>query len=319
MACSSGGSDSEDPADQTYSVTYHTDTAGSGTPPVDDTKYKYNDMCTVLGITESMMRKGYLFNNWTTDNDWYMLPGISFAIQDNVDFYPEWIKTGFSVTYSDYGADSGTVPVDNNVYLSGEVVTVLGNPGSLVKANYQFDGWFAGGNIYAVGDTFTITTGVQMIANWTYIGGTGGGGTGGGGTGGGGTGGGTITHSYTDVTAATTALSSGLSAAALTTDSSSSAYNVSNVTSSPMTCTYYFKNYVYSGITLNGSISSSTNLTTYAVDMNGTITVTGNDVSKIVYNNIHIASGVSTGTYGFEFTDGTSWIYDLSAKTFKEN
>jgi len=50
--------------------------------------------------------------------------------------------TTYSVTYNANGTlSSGSVPTDNNKYIQGAKVTVLGNTGSMVKANAVFAGW----------------------------------------------------------------------------------------------------------------------------------------------------------------------------------
>jgi len=39
----------------------------------------------------------------------------------------------FSVVYNGNGADSGSVPVDSNTYMEGDMVQVLGNTGGLTR------------------------------------------------------------------------------------------------------------------------------------------------------------------------------------------
>ena len=45
------------------------------------------------------------------------------------------------VTYDGNGADSGSVPVDNNIYHRLDSVLVQGNTGNLVRTGYTFGGW----------------------------------------------------------------------------------------------------------------------------------------------------------------------------------
>jgi uncharacterized repeat protein (TIGR02543 family) len=75
------------------------------------------------------------------------------------------------VTYDANGSTSGTVPTDTNPYLPGDVVTVLGNTGNLVKTGHTFAGWNTQadgkGTGYAEDSTFTIATGdVTLYAQW---------------------------------------------------------------------------------------------------------------------------------------------------------
>ena len=47
----------------------------------------------------------------------------------------------YTITYNANGATSGSAPVDANKYLSGDVVTVLGNSGGMTKSQAAFAGW----------------------------------------------------------------------------------------------------------------------------------------------------------------------------------
>ena len=79
----------------------------------------------------------------------------------------------YGVTYNGNNATSGTVPVDNTIYLSNETVTVLGNTGSLVRTGYIFGGWNTQadglGTTYTAGTTFTINGSTTLYAKWTPI------------------------------------------------------------------------------------------------------------------------------------------------------
>jgi len=83
-----------------------------------------------------------------------------------------------SVTYDGNGNTSGTVPVDpSSPYESGVTVTVLGNPGDLIRINdggtsYYFTGWNikedGSGAYYAEGSTFIMgASNVTLYAQWT--------------------------------------------------------------------------------------------------------------------------------------------------------
>lgn len=88
---------------------------------------------------------------------------------------PTWLSYNtepfYMVTYDGNGSTSGTIPEDNNKYLQGETVIVLGNVGSLVKGGYTFIGWNTKadgtGTNYAAGASFTIeNTNMTLYANW---------------------------------------------------------------------------------------------------------------------------------------------------------
>ncbi|MEW5816362.1 MAG: InlB B-repeat-containing protein, partial [Spirochaetota bacterium] len=78
----------------------------------------------------------------------------------------------YTVTYNGNGHTSGTVPTDSTNYEQGQTVTVLGNPGNLVKTGYTFAGWNTAadgsGTTYTQGATFTMgTASVTLYAKWT--------------------------------------------------------------------------------------------------------------------------------------------------------
>jgi len=82
--------------------------------------------------------------------------------------------TTYTVTYDDNVSDDGTAPVDSTHYLQGQAVTVLGNPGGLVRGGYAFSGWNTqadgSGTTYTQGDTFTMgANNVTLFALWTSL------------------------------------------------------------------------------------------------------------------------------------------------------
>lgn len=68
--------------------------------------------------------------------------------------------TTVTVTYVSGGHDSGNVPVDEQTYRPGDVVTVQDNTGNLTRTDFTFAGWTRGSEGAVVnvspGDTFTI-------------------------------------------------------------------------------------------------------------------------------------------------------------------
>jgi hypothetical protein len=128
-----------------------------------------------------------------------------------------------------------------------------------------------------------------------------------------------------EIAKAELALTLGTNAAVLSTDSSSSAYNVTDITSSPWTSTYYFNDYVCddpialetleSPITLNGSIYTTTQPTPYEIHQTCDVQLSGCDISAIISDLQTIGTAVS-GTKRYEFTDGTVWIMDAATATY---
>ena len=91
----------------------------------------------------------------------------------NVTLFAQWttIPT-YTVLYRSNGSTGGAVPVDNNDYIAGASVTVLGNTGSLVKTGNTFAGWNTKANgtgtTYAAGVSLAMGTAtVTLYALWT--------------------------------------------------------------------------------------------------------------------------------------------------------
>jgi hypothetical protein len=82
-----------------------------------------------------------------------------------------------TVTYNANGATSGTVPVDGTAYLAGQIVTVLGNTGTLARTGWTFGGWntaaSGSGTTYAPSSTFVMgSADVTLYAFWISDGST---------------------------------------------------------------------------------------------------------------------------------------------------
>ena len=81
--------------------------------------------------------------------------------------------TIYNVTYNGNNATNGMAPTDATDYESGEIVTVLGNTGNLVRTGYTFSGWNTAANgsgtDYAAGTTFAISGNTTLYAKWTPI------------------------------------------------------------------------------------------------------------------------------------------------------
>ncbi len=150
-----------------YYVTYDGNGATAGYTN-DSTAYAEGDDPEVLdcGFTNG----SETFLGWNTKDDGTGTPyaaGSTISdIDENITLYAQW-GSGYSVTYADGGATSGSVPTDANVYQENDEVTVLGNTGSLVKNGYTFGGWSDGVSTYKADDTFTITDDVTLTAVWT--------------------------------------------------------------------------------------------------------------------------------------------------------
>ena len=166
-------------SDRIVRIAYDGNGAQSGSAPAQELYYVNGDSVTILDNIGAYTQNGSIFNGWSTDQnpelgDRYN-PGDTFAASSNKTLYAVWGKT---VSYdanlpANETLTSGTVPVDNTVYLSGETATVLGTAGGLTVsnnsgANFVFDGWrTTDGTVYFEGDQLTLlNTSVTLYARW---------------------------------------------------------------------------------------------------------------------------------------------------------
>ena len=113
-----------------------------------------------------------IFDGWNTAANG---SGTDYAVNDTftlsgaTTMYAQWV---YEVTYDGNGSVSGSVPVDaSSPYVLSSTVTVVGNTGSLVNGTRRFLGWNTAANGsgtgYSSGDTFTLSTGVTLYAQWS--------------------------------------------------------------------------------------------------------------------------------------------------------
>ncbi len=163
-----------------YTLIYDEDGATGGDIPVDSSSpYVSGATVTVLGNTGSLVRSGNTFGGWNTIEDGsgtQYAPGATFTINANTTLFAQWTAT---VIYNSDGATGGSLPVDPsspypNPYGGQTVVTVLGNPGSLVRTGYTFAHWGTGpnnsGEHYRPEDQFVLQANTILYAHWELIG-----------------------------------------------------------------------------------------------------------------------------------------------------
>ena len=151
-----------------YDIHYYDQggTAFSGSHAVGyPTTHTYGTATDLMSATKT----GYHFDGWYTASACTGSPVTSLgatAYTADPSLYAKWSEAGYSVTYADGGATTGTVPTDDNDYAGGATVTVLGNTGSLTKTGYGFRGWTDGTTFFLPAQTFTITADVTLTAVW---------------------------------------------------------------------------------------------------------------------------------------------------------
>ncbi len=157
-----------------YQVVYNAGQAERGTPPVDANYYITGEHACILPNTGNLQKRGYRFIGWENPfNQKLYMPGESVLIKDtNIELVAQFIPKPFTVTYYANGATTGTLPVDDNFYEQGEMVTIAHNTGNLAIINmdgvsYCFNFWCDSlGNTYLPGNSYTVEQSLQLYAHY---------------------------------------------------------------------------------------------------------------------------------------------------------
>jgi uncharacterized protein (TIGR02145 family)/uncharacterized repeat protein (TIGR02543 family) len=146
-----------------YTVTYFLN-GGTGTVPVDNTKYRNGVTVTVLGST--LNRDNYSFAGWNTQTDTLGTTyqnGNTFAMGSaNVTLYAKWRGNPRTVVFN---AQGGTLSEAQRIVPYG---VAIGNLPLPLYSNCDFKGWFTDSlNIAFLSDSITKST-IMTNANVTY-------------------------------------------------------------------------------------------------------------------------------------------------------
>lgn len=82
--------------ERTYTITYHSTGAISGTPPPDIGQYKKDSTTVISENNGALVRVGYTFAGWKTVENGYGLihaPGEKIKVATDLSFYPAWRRT----------------------------------------------------------------------------------------------------------------------------------------------------------------------------------------------------------------------------------
>lgn len=158
-------------------VNYFANGADVGEPPVDPRDYFRGDTATVLGNSGGLSLVGHTFGGWNTQADGtgstYQVGDLLVIDTSDIGLHALWINDGngpFTISFDPNGATSGSSPVDNGEYFTGDQIT-LPDPGDLAKIGEVFAEWNTepdgSGTGYAVGEDFTFSDGsVTFYAQW---------------------------------------------------------------------------------------------------------------------------------------------------------
>ena len=152
-------------------LSYDGNTGATGSAPAPLATYAIGASATVLDNTGSYAKTGNTFTGWNTladgsGVDYYA--GSSLTMDTFTVLYAQWTNaTTYKITYTNGGATSGSVPVDNRNYETTNSATILDNTGGLAKTGYIFNGWVCNSTAQAVGSSVTIaSSNITCVASW---------------------------------------------------------------------------------------------------------------------------------------------------------
>lgn len=178
VGCGGGGgeqgstSQSQQTTTTTYTVTYNGNGAESGVVPVDTKAYASGQIARLPENTGGLQKSGFIFSGWNTDANQsgttYSAGQTVLIGSSNITLYANWIAPPtFTVTYFDYGATGGQVPIDLGNYESGQTVVIQGNTGNLHKTGYSFGGWMFRNQTLLSGQTVSVESeNLSLIPIW---------------------------------------------------------------------------------------------------------------------------------------------------------
>ncbi|MBQ8938748.1 MAG: InlB B-repeat-containing protein [Paludibacteraceae bacterium] len=98
-----------------YQVTYHPNTATSGSVPTDNTIYTSGQTVTVKGNTGSLAKTGYTFSGWNTlangTGTNYTAGTGTFSITSDITLYAKWVAKEYTVNLDKDGGSGGSTSV----------------------------------------------------------------------------------------------------------------------------------------------------------------------------------------------------------------
>jgi hypothetical protein len=148
---------------------------GTGQAPADaGSPYKANATVTVLG-GGTLAKPRWEFVGWNTAQNGqgtFYAAGSSFTITSDVALYGVWQEYCTVTYHANFpdGQGTGLAPTDaSSPYKANATITVLGG-GTLAKTGWVLTGWNTAQNgqgaFYEVGNTFTITSDINLYGVW---------------------------------------------------------------------------------------------------------------------------------------------------------
>ena len=155
-----------------YTITWNLN-SGEWVDYTAPTYYIYGQGLT-LPTAAKISRSGYTFDHWELAYNNSTISTIAADATGNVTLNAIWTAaaSSYSVTYNGNDNTGGSVPTDATSYSAGDIVTVKGNTGSLVKTGQTFLGWStsataSSGTFYPAGYKFEMpSSNVTLYAVW---------------------------------------------------------------------------------------------------------------------------------------------------------
>jgi uncharacterized repeat protein (TIGR02543 family) len=154
-----------------YTITYYSNGATSGTVPAAGSFTAGGSAYSVASNSGTLERTGYTFGGWDTStagNGTSYAVSASYSANANLNLYAKWTPIARTVTYAGT-TSSGSLPAQlTNKYI-GETLTASSSSG-FARSGFAFTGWSDGTNLYAAGATYTISsTDVTLTAQWSAV------------------------------------------------------------------------------------------------------------------------------------------------------
>lgn len=155
----------------TYTITYDSNTAQSGTVPNDFTLYASSESAAIRGNAGNLVKTGYSFAGWSLNSDgtgtvYSPSNTTTLAMSSNRILYARWSANSFPISFDSNTATSGTM--SNQTFTAGTGQALTSNGFS--KTGFTFAGWAtsSGGSVvYTNGQSVTLYETATVYAKWT--------------------------------------------------------------------------------------------------------------------------------------------------------
>ena len=160
----------------TYTVTYASNGATSGTAPASQTKTHGTDL-TLRTNTGNLAKTGWTFSGWNTATNGSgttYSSGGTYSTNADLSLNALWSRT-LTLSFNANGGTGAPASQTGTDYGAGTTITITSSTPS--RTGYTFNGWATsamGTSSYAAGGSITITSNTTLYATWTATGGGGG-------------------------------------------------------------------------------------------------------------------------------------------------